>query len=434
MTPYDRCLAEMYGLRRFGIKLGLDVIRGILDAIGNPQDRFRSIHIAGTNGKGSVAATLDAVLRASGHSTGLYTSPHLVRFNERIAIDGTPIDDAEVVAGYEAVRTGNRSGRDPTFFEFSTAMAFHAFGSRGVEWAVIETGMGGRLDATNVLDPRVSVITNISLEHRSYLGDTIAAIAGEKAGIIKPGRPALTAATQPDALRVLEQTAQEKQAPLYRKGRDFRIRRKPDGTFHYFGDAHRWRNLRTALEGPHQADNAALALAACERLIESGVPISEDAIRSGLKGTRWPGRLEVVMKQPLVILDGAHNLMAARNLARYLEHRMKGRRLSLVIGILDDKPADAMLAALLPMADRVFVTQARIDRAIPAEVLARRAERRHADVTVIPDVARAVAAAVDGSGPQDAVCIAGSLYVVGEAVPAVERIAPGRGPEARRTG
>jgi dihydrofolate synthase/folylpolyglutamate synthase len=313
-------------------------------------------------------------------------------------------------------------------------MAFHAFGSRGVEWAVIETGMGGRLDATNVLDPRVSVITNISLEHRSYLGDTIAAIAGEKAGIIKPGRPAVTAATQPDALRVLEQTAQEKQAPLYRKGRDFRIRRKPDGTFHYFGDAHRWRNLRTALEGPHQADNAALALAACERLIESGVPISEDAIRSGLQGTRWPGRLEVVMEQPLVVLDGAHNLMAARNLARYLEHRMKGRRLSLVIGILDDKPADAMLAALLPMADRVFVTQARIDRAIPAEVLARRAERRHADVTVIPDVARAVAAAVDGSGPQDAVCIAGSLYVVGEAVPAVERIAPGRGPEAPRTG
>ena len=185
MGEYEKCLETMFGLRRFGIKLGLDVIQRILSGLDHPHKRFRSVHVAGTNGKGSVASMLTAILREAGFTVGLYTSPHLVHFNERIRINGRPISNRQVVAAYEAVRATNTGAREPTFFEFSTAMALYAFGHHPVDWAVIETGMGGRLDATNLLAPEVSIITNISLEHRDYLGDTIAAIAGEKAGIIK---------------------------------------------------------------------------------------------------------------------------------------------------------------------------------------------------------------------------------------------------------
>ncbi|MFZ7127828.1 MAG: bifunctional folylpolyglutamate synthase/dihydrofolate synthase [Desulfobacterales bacterium] len=422
MKPYDACLQKMFGLRRFGIKLGLDVIDDILKRLGDPQQRFNTIHVAGTNGKGSVAATLASILQASGFSVGLYTSPHLVRFNERIRVDGNPIGDADVVAAYEAVEAANRSEREPTFFEFSTAMAFAHFGDRKVNWAVIETGMGGRLDATNIITPQVSIITNISLEHRDYLGKTLTAIAREKAGIIKPGVPVVTGTHQPGVLSVIRDAAERQQAPLFRRGQEFRVRRNTSGTFDFHGLRHVWTGLKPALTGGHQVDNAALALAACERLIEAGVPIEERTIRVGMEKTRWPGRLEVVSRSPLVILDGAHNLMAARNLARYLEGEMKNRRLTFVLGVLSDKPYQAMLSAMLPICSRAIITQAKIDRAIPAETLAVQARRFIDDVTVVPDVGDAVRIAIEGSAADDAVCVAGSLYVVGEAMPEIGRL------------
>jgi dihydrofolate synthase / folylpolyglutamate synthase len=413
---YTACLNRLYRLRRFGIKLGLDVISGLLAHLGNPQQHYHCIHIAGTNGKGSVAANLATLLTTAGYRTGLYTSPHLVRFNERIVIDGRPIEDDAVVAAYEAVNTAPSQDREPTFFEFATAMALHSFRQQNVQWAVIETGMGGRLDATNLIRPEVSIITNISLEHRTYLGATLAAIAGEKAGIIKNRVPVVTGVTQPTAFAVIREVAEAHQAPLLRLGADFKIRRRPDGRFDYSGQSHRWRHLALALRGPHQGANAALALAACE-VIAPRAPrvVDEGGIRDGLQRTRWPGRLELVREHPAVILDGAHNLAAARNLARYLARETDQRPITLVVGILDDKPFRPMLRALLPCCRKVICTRPRIDRALPAERLAEEARHQGANVMMRPTVAEAVETAITTAGPEEIVCVAGSLYVVGEA-------------------
>lgn len=416
---YSRCLAEMFALRRYGIILGLDVIETILDRLDNPQSQFSAIHIAGTNGKGSVAAALATILQEAGFSVGLYTSPHLVRFNERIRINGRDVSDAEIVASYKAVRRVQGQTREPTFFEYTTAMAFDVFGRAGVDWAVIETGMGGRLDATNILTPKVSIITNISLEHRMYLGHTIAAITGEKGGIIKPDTPVVTGVTQKSAIDTLEAIAIEKSAPIYRLGRDFHVRRNRKGGFSYAGITHRWPDMRTCLAGAHQFSNAAITLAACEILIQQQVPIDVTAIQRGLASVKWPGRLEILNTTPAVIIDGAHNLMAARHLARFLKREMPGRRITLVIGILDDKAYGAMLRALIPCAFRVIVTQPVIDRALPVEKLRKAVSALGHDVETIPNVAAAVNTACDTTPPEDAVCIAGSLYVVGEAMQAL---------------
>ena len=418
---YDGCLKTMYGLRRFGIKLGLSTIRKILSGLGNPHKAFRCIHIAGTNGKGSVASSLSSILYQSGYKTGLYTSPHLVRFNERIQINNRPISNKKVIGSYETIKRIHFGKREPTFFEFTTAMALYEFASQQVDWAVIETGMGGRLDATNIIKPELSIITNVSLEHREYLGNTIAQIAEEKAGIIKKRIPVITAVRQQRAISVIKKTAADKAAPLFQMGADFRIRRNANGLFSYYGLETVWRNLQTALLGRHQADNAALALAACELLNRNGAAISQDSIRQGLIRNHWPGRLEIVSSDPFILLDGAHNLAAARNLARFLASNLAGRPLTLVIGILDDKPYEAMLACLLPIAERVILTRPKINRALAPERLHEVAEKFNLDTVIIPDVAGAVKHAFDTSMPHGATCIAGSLYVVGEAKEAFER-------------
>ncbi len=415
---YEESLKAMYGLRRFGIKLELSTIQGILARLGNPQDRYRTIHIAGTNGKGSVAASLSAILLRAGHRAGLFTSPHLSRFNERIRIDEAEIENAAVVSAYEAVREAAEGAeRSPTFFEFSCAMAMLAFGRHGVEWAVMETGMGGRMDATNVARPDLCVITNISLEHQMYLGGTLSAIAGEKGGIIKPGVPVITAACQKAALGVIRRIAAEKDAPLFRLSEHFRVRRTGDNRFNYYGMDHVWRDVRPGLPGYYQVENAALTLAACEILIRNGLDLPEAAIREGLASVRWPGRLEVIRQSPMVVLDGAHNLMAARNLGDYLSRDLAGREITLVAGILDDKPYVSMLRSLLPPCRRAIFVRARIDRALPPETLAEaaRAEGLVEDIAVIPDVGPAVDRAIAMSAPDGVVCVAGSLYVVGEA-------------------
>jgi dihydrofolate synthase/folylpolyglutamate synthase len=421
---YQSCLNEMYALRRFGIKLGLDTIGRILSGLGNPQEHFNAIHIAGTNGKGSVAATLASILNACGLRTGLYTSPHLVRFNERIVVDRQPISDENVLSGYRAVKAAAKVDREPTFFEFATAMAFHEFKCRKVEWAVVETGMGGRLDATNIIHPALSIITNVSVEHREYLGHRISQIAGEKAGIIKTGVPVVTAVRQKTAIAVLESAAAKRVAPLFRLGRDFRMRRSAADTVTYSGLNVRWRGLKTALRGGHQLENTALALAACDVLSPVIGSIEPECLQRGLAETRWPGRLEQVLDQPLTLLDGAHNLIAARTLGRYLKTGLADRAITLVIGILDDKPYREILSALVPHCRRVILTRPQIDRALPPEKLIPATSELTADWRVIPDVAAAVSHAINSSKPDDVVCIAGSLYVVGEAKAALENQAP----------
>ena len=421
---YQTCLNEMYALRRFGIKLGLDTIRRILAGLGNPQEHFNAIHVAGTNGKGSVAATLASILNACGLRTGLYTSPHLVRFNERIVVDRQPISDENVLSAYRAVKAAAKVDREPTFFEFATAMAFHEFKCRRVEWAVVETGMGGRLDATNIIHPALSIITNVSLEHREYLGRRISQIAGEKAGIIKTGVPVVTAVRQKTAIAVVESVAAKHSAPLFRLGKDFRMRRSAADTVTYSGLNVRWRGLKTALRGDHQLENTALALAACEVLSPVIGAIDPECLQRGLAETRWPGRLEQVLDRPLTLLDGAHNLIAARTLGRYLKTGLAGRAITLVIGILDDKPYREILSALVPHCRRVILTRPKIDRALPPEKLIPTASELTADWSVIPDVAEAVSHAITSSAPDDVVLIAGSLYVVGEAKAALENQAP----------
>jgi dihydrofolate synthase/folylpolyglutamate synthase len=420
-NAYQNCLKTIYGLQRFGIKMGLGVIRRILKELGNPQNSYRTVHVAGTNGKGSVASALATILQQTGLKTGLYTSPHLVRFNERILVNQRPITNRAVVAAYERVKNVHSGRREPTFFEFATAMALDEFGRQRVDWAIVETGMGGRLDATNVLQPDLSIITNISLEHREYLGTTIAQIAGEKAGIIKRRTPVITGVAQPAARAAIEKRAGKLSAPVYRRGRDFRVRRRPGGRFDYYGMDHRWRNLRTGLAGGFQIDNSALVLAGCEVLIRRGVAVTDRHIKKGLLTNHWPGRIETVTTDPLIILDGAHNLAAARNLAGYLKENFAGRSITLVIGILDDKPYSRMLKFLLPLSERVIFTEAEIGRALPAARLAEAASGSNAKIEIVGDVPGAIQRALDSLPDQGLICIAGSLYVVGEAKSAFDK-------------
>jgi len=401
-------------LQRFGIKLGLDTIRHVLQHLDDPHQHYRCIHIAGTNGKGSVAAMLTAILQACGFKTGMYTSPHLVRFNERIQVNQRMISDADVMAAYDVVRSIPPANRELTFFEMTTAMALYEFQRRQVDWAVIETGMGGRLDATNILQPAAAVITNVSIEHRQYLGSTIEAIAGEKAGIIKAGIPVVTGVRQKAARRVIEAVARRKRCPLHLSGRDFHTRSRPDGGFDYSGIQHRWKGLHTSLIGRHQLANSALALATCEAL-EDEIRFSENAVRNGLQNTRWPGRLEWLGRKPPILLDGAHNRHAASALAGYLQSSHPDRDITLVVGILDDKPYRSMLRTLVPVCRRIVVTRPRIDRALPPEILCDEVKAMTANVEIQPDVASAVEHAVDATPADGIVCIAGSLYVVGEA-------------------
>ena len=423
MTPeksYKNCLRTMYGFQRFGIKLGLATIRKILNGLGNPHKEYVCIHVAGTNGKGSVASSLASILYRSGYKTGLYTSPHLVRFNERIQVNGRQISNKNVLTAYNAVKEVHHGRREPTFFEFATAMALYEFSRQKVDWAVIETGMGGRLDATNVIQPELAIITNVSLEHRQYLGNTVSDIAAEKAGIIKYRKPVITAVSQKNAFGVVERIAAGKKAPLFRMGRDFRVRRHHPGTFSYYGINTVWHDLQTALQGSHQADNAALVLAACELLNAGEANLVFDHIKKGLRTTHWPGRLETVSEDPLIILDGAHNQAAASNLARFLATKLTGREITLVIGILDDKPYKVMLKSLLPQASRVVLTRAKIDRALDPRRLMDVAQNYNIESHLVPDVAGAVKCAIDICPPGGAICIAGSLYVVGEAKEAFE--------------
>jgi dihydrofolate synthase/folylpolyglutamate synthase len=420
---YQECLKTIYKLGRFGIKLELETIEDILHYLGNPHQRFKMVHVAGTNGKGSTATYIASILQKAGFKTGVYTSPHLVRFNERIAINGQEISDDQVVDAYEAVHATDTGKRNATYFEIATAMGFYHFAKEAVDWAVIETGMGGRFDATNVILPEISIITNLSLEHTEYLGKTIKALAWEKGGIIKQGVPVVTAVSQPSGCEVLGNIAKKKSADLLFYKKEFSMR-KTQGkeTYIYDGLETHFGGLIKPLPGEHQKENLSLSLAACELIFKKHqgtdprYDFTETLVKEGLSKARWPGRLEHVMDKPLVILDGAHNLNAVKVLGKYLASFLKGRQLTLVLGILDDKPYEKMLETLVPLAGKVIITQAKIDRSLDPAVLKVAAERlAQRPVIIIKDVKEAVTHAIKNSEDTDVVCVAGSLYVVGEA-------------------
>ena len=416
MSTLDDHLQSLYRLRRFGIKLGLESITRLMRGLGDPQDAYPCIHIAGTNGKGSVAAILASILTQAGFRIGLYTSPHLVRFNERIQVNGNPASDHAIIEAAHAAMKVYAQGDPPTFFECATAMALYHFANVGVDWAVVETGMGGRYDATNIIHPQACVITNVSLEHTEYLGNRLDKIAYEKAGIIKAGAGVVTGIVQKKPLAVVAEVAAEKSVPLLRLGKDMRIRRGRGNRFTYFGTHHRWADLEVGLSGSHQKKNAALALGTLELLIQNGLEVSKKTIKSGLLKVHWPGRLELVATSPVVVLDGAHNPSAIRNLKQYLKGGGGQKKWILVVGILADKGWKAMLSDLSDTAARIILTKPDYERAEDPEKLASILQAiSSCPITVVPNVADAVSLAMHQAGPDDAVCVTGSLYTVGEA-------------------
>jgi dihydrofolate synthase/folylpolyglutamate synthase len=407
--------AWVFDLQKFGIKFGLSSTLSLLDRLGLSYQEGRYIHIAGTNGKGSVAAMLSAILTRAGYPVGLFTSPHLVSFQERYRLRDQEISADRLLALINQVRAAVDDAEPPTFFEFATAMAFHYFLQEGAGPIILETGMGGRLDATNIVQPLVAVITNISRDHQEHLGEGLLAIAGEKAGVIKPGAPLVTYARQKQVLNLLRRRCREVGAPFYQGGVDFKTRGRSGRSFDYFGLEHNYASLSLNLKGRHQYSNAAVALAVVELLNRHGFPVPETAVRHGLNAIRWPGRLEQLPQDPRILLDGAHNPAAALTLAQNLKHSRPNGRLILVMGVMADKDVDTILARLLPLAQTVIFTQPQYFRAATTRDLAKRAQPYNLEIIQVPQVSAAVRQAQSLAGPQDRIVITGSLYTVGEA-------------------
>ena len=417
-NAYQQSLDYLYGLEKFGMIFGLAQVERILKAIGDPHREVQAIHIGGTNGKGSTAAMIASILQKEGYRVGLYTSPHLIQFTERIKVDGKEIEKEEVAALAEWMRERiEEAGITPpfTFFDFTTAMALYYFSKRVVDLAILEVGLGGRLDSTNVVDPLLSIITNISKDHEAYLGKTTLKIAGEKAGIIKKGRPLITAATQPQVLRLFSKICREKGSPYFRVGKEFRYLWTEAGDFHYEGLHRKLWGLHLNLKGFHQVINATTALGAMEVLEDLGYPVSADAMVEGLREVDWPGRLEIVTSSPKVVLDGAHNPAGALALRESLKKAFQYQHLILLIGVLKDKDFESILHLLIPLADHIILTKPNNDRSAPPFLLKKALGKDGKRAEIIEDLKEAIEKGLSITGQEDLLCITGSLYTVGEA-------------------
>lgn len=411
-----------------GSKLGLGRVRRLLARLGNPHDQLPCVHVGGTNGKGSVSAMLTAILTAGGLRVGTFTSPHLTDYTERFAVNGTPIAPerlARLVAGLAPVLDRIPRSERPTEFEIHTALALCFFRAERVDTAVVEVGLGGRLDATNLVRPRVTVITNVTRDHIDYLGRDLRVIAGEKAGIIKPGVPVVTAAAGM-AARIIGAVCREKGAPLLQVGRDILWASAPCGAgkrrVHARGPGWEYRDLAPGLRGPHQAENAVCAVAAAELLRARGFAVGAGAVRAGLERVCWPGRFEIMSRRGVtVVLDAAHNAAAAEMLGVTLRETFPDSPVTMVLGILEDKEREKVAAMLAPLADRVLVTRppaARAGRWREVAAMARRycpfvlevADNQEALDRALSLAGGSVSAAGRSSG---IVLVAGSIYLIG---------------------
>ncbi len=435
---YMKALEWIHGLGRFGVRPGLERISALLEMLGNPHHRIRFVHIGGTNGKGSTAAMLASALRAAGYRIGLYTSPYLLSFTNRMAVNGNDIDHGELI---ELVNQAHplveNISSDPrlgplTEFEVVTALALTYFSRQDVDLVVLEVGLGGRLDATNVVDPLLSIITNISLEHTDVLGNTIEAIAAEKAGIIKEGRPLLTAADDQKVLNLFQGRCENLNASFNRvillpghmalgtvqTPYAVQGRITEDGQFFdYSGIELQLKDLFIPLRGAYQVINAGTAIAALEILKKENIIVDENSIREGLAVTNWPGRLELLSKNPLLIMDGAHNPAAMKKLAESLPAYFRYNKLILVVGMLEDKDTGAMLRDILPLADTVVFTKPTLPRAAEPSELADFAVKNlnlGNSYQVLDEHGRAIDIALELAGPEDAVLVTGSLYTVSD--------------------
>ena len=421
-------LSYLFGLGQFGIKFGLENMVAIIGRLGHPERAFQSIHIAGTNGKGSVTAMIDAGLRAAGHRSARYTSPHLVDLAERFVIDGQPVAAdklltavADVQAAIEGLLAEGALQAHPTFFEVTTSVAFELFSRAGVDVAVLEVGLGGRLDATNVITPVATAITSIAYDHQQYLGPTLAEIAREKAGIIKPGVPMVVGEVDPEALTAIAGIARDRGAPLIRAAEGTTVTRRGSNTISLRTPAHDYGEITMGLSGTHQIGNALVAVRVLELLDSQGMTVPPDAVASALARPSWPGRLDLrrFADGREILFDAAHNPAGAASLASYLRE-LKLEGLPLVFAGMQDKDLEGMLRALLPVVGPLVVTRASNRRSADPEQLSVLARRIAPDtvVTVAPSPVDALDAAWRSS-PR--IVVAGSIFLLGDVMKLTEQ-------------
>lgn len=441
MNNFSDTLRYLFNLEKFGIVFGLENIRWILELLGNPQKALKCVHIAGTNGKGSVASMLSYIMKEEGYRVGKYTSPHLVSFTERITINEKEITEEEIVELTAFIRKKIEqvdNKRFFTFFDFTTAIAFEYFFRQNIDIAMIEVGMGGRLDSTNVISPVASVITNIGLDHTGQLGNNIIEIAHEKAGIIKDGLPVITGADG-IALTVIERVAKMHKSPLYAFDKDFRIRKKADGVMEYEGLREHFKDIEVNLKGDHQLVNAAIALCVSEVISEHGFALGKVSIRKGLSDVSWHGRLEIVKERPSIILDGAHNREGMHALSEYFTSHYTEKRKILIFGVMKDKAYNEMLEEIIPLIDILIFTKPDMERALPPEALktfmhsdnfsklrknaySTTEPFNHSSVFYTQNIRSALEQAKKIADNNDLILITGSLYTIGEAKQIIDEI------------
>jgi dihydrofolate synthase/folylpolyglutamate synthase len=427
MITYPEALKYIYDLNKYGIKLGLKNIKYLLFLLGNPHQKLNIIHIGGTNGKGSTSSLICSILKSAGFKVGLYTSPHLVDFTERMKINYRSINQKKVATLLERIKpfvekvAHTPYYTHPTFFEVITAMAFIYFFEEKVDFLVLEVGLGGRLDATNVCEPLISVITHIDYDHMDKLGNSLEEIAREKGGIIKSGGIVITSNQFEKADQEINKIARQRNSIIYKVGREIKyeiIKSDLKGIiFNLHGIYNNYINLHTPLLGRHQAENAVTAITAVEALKIKGICISKEAIRDGLEKVKWSGRLEIIQKNPILVLDGAHNPNGVKVVRQTLEEIFCYHRLVLVLGIFADKDYKKMIKIIAPLADLIIATKSKNPRATPPQIIAKEAAQYidRNKIMVTKNIPQAINYAISNSHKDDLICITGSLYTIGEA-------------------
>lgn len=431
---YEGAIGYLYDLKIYGMSLGLERIEYLLNVLGSPHKELKAIHVAGTNGKGSVCAFLSSILHSAGYKVGLFTSPHLISFEERIQVNGEKISKDKVCSLVEKIKpiaeSMSKSGEfeHPTFFEIVTAMAFTHFSEEGVDYAVMEVGLGGRLDATNVLTPLISVITTIALDHTHVLGKELDEVAREKAGIVKSGIPVVTGVEDDKILALIKKTCEEKECEVYssKEHGAYKLRgvNLDHQTFDIEVNGKLYNDLMIPLLGEHQIKNALIAAITSEVLKTKDIAIKETNLRKGFESTIWPARLEIIQEKPMVILDCAHNPTGMRALKSALQGLFKGKKVTLIIGIMRDKDIPGIIKEIANVADNIIITKPKFERASEPDIIEGEAKKYCKNVMIKPKVEDAVKYAIKNASMDDIICITGSIFNVGEAMTALDRIKP----------
>lgn len=415
---YQESLDYLYSLARLGIKLGLDNTKRLLDYFGNPQLKTPAVHIAGTNGKGSTAAFVESILRASGYGVGLYTSPHILDFRERIQINRQLMAPEDLVHWVATLKQASEDlNLSPTFFEFGTVMAFLHFDRQATDWNVVEVGMGGRLDSTNLCQGQVCIITPISRDHESSLGTRLDQIAREKAAIVKHPCTVICGSQEQEVIQVIQDQSRRHMASVLQLGQDFQIDIQSHSlqgqVFDFNGPEIWYKGLEISLTGRHQSVNAGLAVAACSALADPLV--NEQTIRQGLRSANWSGRLEVCDTKPSLILDGAHNFDSLEKLTAFLSELFPHKRKIWVIGIMKDKPLAEITELISEYADYIVATQPKSDRSVPPEEIRRAFKNFKQPIDLADEIPLALDRAYQVADPDDLIVVTGSLFTVAEA-------------------